>query len=273
MTVVASITARDVVLVLAACRDAVMTGATRSGYLGMVDDVHGRKYVRVVAVLAYVGRRYVGRVFAARIRTVMAAPTVADDIDVIEISRCPACRGMAIVTVVAAVHMRRVLAGGRNTVVTGTACADDLCVIDGKCGSKDIGRMAVLTDIGRLDMRQVLTFGFGAIVAIEAAARDVDVVEVRGQPANRRVTVITIIAAGYVCRVLANCRDAVMAGATGSYHLCVINRSGRLKSSRAVAVFADVCCLHVRRTFAGCCGSVMAAHTVSDDACVIKHGR
>ncbi len=201
------------VRVLASCRKAVMTGAACSGYLSVVNDVHGRKHICVVAVLAHVGRRYMGWVFADGIRTVVAAPTVAGDIDVIEISRYPACGGMTIVTIIAAIHVRRVLAGGRNAVVTGAARTDDLRMIDDKCGSKYVSGMAVLTDIGRLDMRGVFADSFGAVVAIEAAASDVDVVEVRWQPANRRVAVVAVIVAGNVRRVLASCRDAVVAGA------------------------------------------------------------
>lgn len=273
MTVVAGVAAGDMVRVFSCRREVIMTGSTGSGYLGMVDGVHRRKCIRVVAVFAHVGSRYVGWVFSGRIRTVMAAPTVTDDIDVIEISRYPAGGGMTIVTVVAAVDVRRVLACCCSTVVTGAARANDLGVIDGKHGSKDIGRMAILTDIGCLDVRRVFAGGFGAVMAIETAARVIHVIEVRGQPADRRVTVIAISAACNVRRVLASCRDAVVAGAAGTEHLRVIDGNGWLKCGRAVAVFANIRRLYVRGALAcGCC-TVVAAHAVSSDARVIEHGR
>jgi len=273
MAVIAGIATRNMVRRLSCRCETVMTGSTGSAYLRVVDGVHRRKRVRVVTVFAHVGRRYVGWVFSGRIRTVMAAPTVTDDIDVIEISRYPARRRMTIVTIVAAVHVRRVLTGGRNSVVTGAAAAHHLRVVNGKHGSKNIGVVAVLTDIGRLDVRRVLAGGFGAVVAIETAARDVYVIEVRRQPADRRVTVITISAACNVRRVLASCRDAVMAGAAGTEHLRVIDRNGWLKCGRAVAVLANIGCLDVHRTFAGCAGAIMATHAISGDSCVIVHGR
>lgn len=61
----------------------------------------------------------------------MAAETVADDIRVVEIRRSPGDRRMTIVAIIATCDMRRVLAGGCNTVMTGAAGADDLCVVDG----------------------------------------------------------------------------------------------------------------------------------------------
>ena len=65
--------------------------------------------------------------------------------------------------------------------------------------------MAVLADIACLNMCRILAGRFRPIVATGAIAGDAHMVEIRGQPANRRVTVITVIAARKVSWVLANC--------------------------------------------------------------------
>ena len=59
MTIVAGIAARDMGRVLAGRRDAIVTGAAGTRYLRVVDRVHGREPVGVMAVFADVGRRYV----------------------------------------------------------------------------------------------------------------------------------------------------------------------------------------------------------------------
>lgn len=70
------------------------------------------------------------RVFANRIGTVMAAEAVADNVHVIEIRRQPANRTVTIVAVVAARNMVLTLACGGNSVVTRSARAQNLCVIN-----------------------------------------------------------------------------------------------------------------------------------------------
>ena len=85
MTVVAGVAARNVCRVLSGGNDAVVTRATISDYLGMIDGKHRGENIRVVAVLADIRCLNVCRVFAGRVRAVMAAGTVTGDIDVVEI--------------------------------------------------------------------------------------------------------------------------------------------------------------------------------------------
>ena len=85
----------------------------------MVNRIHWREQNAVVAVLADIGGCYMSRRFANRLGAIVAAHTIAGDIDVIEIGRNPAICGVAIVAGVAAGDMRRVFARGYRAVVTG----------------------------------------------------------------------------------------------------------------------------------------------------------
>ena len=75
-----------------------------------------------------------GGVLARRVGAVVAADAIARDINVIEVRRDPRNRCMAVVAVVAAGDVRRVLARGRIAVVAGEAGPEDLRVVH------DIGR-------------------------------------------------------------------------------------------------------------------------------------
>ena len=59
---------------------------------------------------------------------------------------------MAIVASVATGDVCRVFADRRDAVVTGSACADDLRMIDGEDRCEHIGCVAVLANVGRLYM-------------------------------------------------------------------------------------------------------------------------
>ena len=77
----------EVTRVRTGCYDTVVTARTRAKHLCVVNSQYGRKYISGVAVFADIRRLRVSRIFAHRIRTVMAAEAVARDIDVIEIRR------------------------------------------------------------------------------------------------------------------------------------------------------------------------------------------
>ncbi len=165
--------------VLTGRRETVMTGATGAGHLRVVDRVHRRKRIGVVAVLADVGCCNVRRGLASGVGAIVAAAAISGDIHVIEVRRRPAGGRMAVVAVVAAVDMRRSLAGGGNAIVTRTAGPDYLRMVDREYGREDVGCVAVLADIGGLYMRRVLADGLRAVVAACAVACNVDVIEVR----------------------------------------------------------------------------------------------
>jgi len=273
VTVVAGVATGNVGGVLAGRRDAIVTGSAGTGHLGVVDGVHRRKSIGIVAVLADVGRCYVRCVLAGRIDAVVTARTIARDIDVVEVGRYPACRRMTVVTIVTAVQVSWIFPGGRSAVMTRAAGANDLRVIYGKYGRENIGRMAVLTNIAGLNVGRVLSGGFGAVMAADAVAADVHMIEISRQPADGRVAVVAIIPARDMRRVFTGRRSAIVAGAAGAQHLSVIDRRGRRKGDCAVAVLANIGGLHVCRALP-CRGStVVAAHAVSSDACVIEYGR
>lgn len=178
MAIVAGITAGDVVRCFSGCRETVMARATGSGDLRMVYRIHRREDVGVVTVFANVRRRYVSRVLARGIRAVVAACAIAAYVDMIEVGRRPAGGGVAVVTVVAALDVRRRLAACRHAVVTGAAGADDLGVIDGENGREYVGRVAVFADIAGLNVREVLADRLGAVMAADAVAADIHMIEV-----------------------------------------------------------------------------------------------
>ena len=70
------------------------------------------------------------RDFASRLRAVMAADAVAEDIHVGEIRRDPCASGVAVVAGIVACYVGRMLAGGTNTVVAANAVAGYAAVIE-----------------------------------------------------------------------------------------------------------------------------------------------
>lgn len=132
--------------------------------------------------------------------------------------------------------------------------------------------MAVFADIGRLNMREVLARSVGAVVAAGAIARDIDVIEIRGQPGNRRVTVITIGAARNMLCILAGRSYAVMTGAAATQHLRMVDRVNGRPDIRVMAVFANIGCLNMRKALAGGFDTVMATDTITSDSHVIEIG-
>ncbi len=66
--------------------------------------------------------------------------------------------------------------------------------------------VAVFTDIGCLDVSWVLADRLPAVMAGDAAIHNTRMVERRRYPAERRMAIVTRVAACYVCRVL-TCSD------------------------------------------------------------------
>ena len=180
MAVVAGIAARDMCRILAGCCQAVMTGTAGTHDLHMVYRIHRRECICIVAVFADIRRRDVRRGLAGGLGTVMAAYAVTGDIDVIEIGRRPADSRMTIVAIIAAVQMCWMFALGRDAVMTGTAGAQDLCMVNGRYRRPDVRIVAVFAHIAGLYMCRILTGSFRAVVATDAVASDIHVVEIRG---------------------------------------------------------------------------------------------
>lgn len=77
------------------------------------------------------------------------------------------------------------------------------------------------------------------------------------------MTIVAIVAAGYVRRVLASCRYAVVTTAAIADDLRVIDREHRHEHRRRMTVFTNICRLHVRGVLAGGKRTVVAADTVA----------
>jgi hypothetical protein len=231
---------------------------------------HRRPHVRAVAVLANIRCLYVHRTLASRISTVVTTNAVVHDIGMVEVRRHPGHGRMAVIAIVAARNMSRVFANGRNAIVAGIAGAGNLRVVDNVHRHPDIGRMAVFADICGLYVGRVLARRVCAIVTAGAIARDVHVIEIRRQPADCGMTVVTIIAAGYVGRMLASRDHTVMAGTTSPYHLGVVDGKSGSPQVRRVAVFADIACLNMGERFASRFNAVMATDTISCDVHMIE---
>lgn len=133
-----------------------------------------------------------------------------------EISRYPCNRVVAKTAVLRRVEVPRVLAGCRCAIVAGRTGSEDLVVVHGRRRHPEVGAVAVLADIGRLQMRRAFAGGVGAVMTAEAIVDDVHMVKIRGQPGDRRMTIVTVIAAGDMPGVFAGRSDAVMAGAAAA---------------------------------------------------------
>ena len=87
------------------------------------------------------------------------------------------------------------------------------------------------------------------------------------------MTIVTGFAAGYMCRVLAARRDAVMTRSASANDLCVVNRAYRHPYIGVVAVFADICCLNMREVLTGSSHAIMAVAAVINDFGMVEVGR
>ena len=177
-----------------------------------------------MAVLADVGGLHMRWAFARCVGAVVTTGTIVDDVGVVKRGGRPCNRRMAVVAVISTADMRRMFAGCRHSVMTRATRTDYLRVVNGKHGYPDVRCMTVFADIARLNMCLILARGICAVMAAGTIARDVDVIEIRGQPAGRRMAVVTVVATVNVILVLAARDDAIVAGSTGPNHLCVINR-------------------------------------------------
>ena len=166
VAIIAVVTTREMSGMLSGGSDAIVTRPTAAEHLCMVHQVGWRKGHRVMAVLANIGGLHVRRVLAGRIGAVMAAGTVAADVDVIKVCGHPAIAGMTIVTGVAARNVGRVFARCDIAVVAGLTGTDDLSVVHHGGRRPKIHAMAVFADRSRCYVTWVFA---GCIAAVMAA--------------------------------------------------------------------------------------------------------
>ena len=121
-------------------------------------------------------------------------------------------------------------------------------------------------------MGGVLARRVGAVVAADAIARDIHVIKVGRNPRNRCVTVIAVVTACDVGRVLASRYITVVAGAAGPEYLRVVDHVGRGPDHVVVAVLAYIARIDVRGVLTRGLRAVMTIDTVARDVGVIKIG-
>ena len=87
MAVIAIVAGGQVNQILALGGNAVMAGNTGADCLRMIDGKHRHPYVRVVTILTHIARLYVRERFALCLHAVVAAYTIAGNIQVVEVCR------------------------------------------------------------------------------------------------------------------------------------------------------------------------------------------
>lgn len=98
-------------------------------------------------------------------------------------------------------------------------------------------------------------------------------IKIRGQPADRRMTVVAVVTTRNMRRVLPGRSSSVVTGTAGTENLCVVHRNCRLKRESVVAVFANIARLNVYRALARRSGAVVARYTVAINTGVVESGR
>ncbi len=105
------------------------------------------------------------RVLARCFDAVVTADAIAGDVQVIEISGQPAGGRVAIITIVAAAYVGRVLTGSDNSVMTRAAGPNDLSVVNGYGRHKSHRAVAVFADTCRLYVNRALAHRSQTVVA------------------------------------------------------------------------------------------------------------
>ena len=132
---------------------------------------------------------------------------------------------MTVIAGIAAGNVRRMLAGGNDTIVARATGSDYLRVIDDGRRHPDSRAMAIFADVGRQNVRLIFAGRLGAVMAADTVTKDVYVFEIRRYPGGCEVTVITGITAGNMRRILAGRSNAVMATNTITNNAKVIENS------------------------------------------------
>lgn len=240
MTHIALFRGAEMVLILTRRLHTIVAGCARSEHLRVIYRHDRRKHIGRMAVFADIRCLHVRRILSRRIRAVMAANAIARNVDVIEIRRNPANGAVAIITVVAAGDMRRVLASCNSAIMTGATAANDLGMIDDNHRYKNRRAVTIFTDICRLNMRRVLAGCFRAVVAVDAIGGYLAVIERRRQPASGSMTIIAGVTTRDMRWLFANRYNAVMTCSASTNYLGVIDSHNRCKNVGCVAVLADV---------------------------------
>lgn len=201
----------EVILVLPDSGDAIVTGSTRAQHLRVIYGKHRSKNVGRVAVLADIRCLNVCLVLARCVRAIVTTHAVPGDVDVIEIRRQPADGTVTIIAIIAAGNMVLAFPFGDYTVMTGTASADHLGVINEHYGHEHRRAVAIFTDVGGIDMCLVLADCLGAVMTVYTVGGNRGMIERCRQPTCSCMAIVTGICAGNMSGLFTDGDDAVMA--------------------------------------------------------------
>lgn len=118
VAIVTGIAAANVGRCFSLRRDVVVTRGASARHLGMVNSIHRRPRVAVMAILTNISCQHMRRRFAGRLDAVVATAAIVDDTDVVEVRGTPGIGGVTVVTGIAAIDMGRMLARCDHAVVT-----------------------------------------------------------------------------------------------------------------------------------------------------------
>lgn len=270
VAVVAVIATGDVRRVFAGGYRAIVASVASTNHLSMVDYIRWYPRIRRVAILANIGSLNVVLILARRVDPVVATDAVTRNIHVVEVCWQPARCRVTVLTVVTAGDVCQGLAGRDDAIMACAASAKHLRVVDRIDRHPDIGVVAVLANIRRLDVRGAFAGSRNTVVATETVSSDANVIEIRRQPAGRRMTVVAVVATCNVGRILSGCGYAIVAGAARAQNLGMVNRIGGHKYIRVVTIFANIGGLYMCQSLAHGSNAVMAAEAVANNADVIE---
>ena len=150
----------------------VMTRAASAQHLSVINRESGCPDIRVMAVLADVGRLYVRRRLACRLNAVVAAHAVTRDIHVVKVCWQPTDSGVTVVAIGATGNVCRVLADGSGAIMTRTASAHYLRVVNRYGRIENERTVAIFADIACLYVLYAFANRGYAIVAADAIPGD-----------------------------------------------------------------------------------------------------
>ncbi len=131
----------------------------------------------------------------------MTARTVTGHIGVIEVSRSPARRGVAISTNIGTGNVSTRFSGSDIAIVAARASANDIGMVDLSRRHPGSYPVTALTDLSRLDMTPVLASGRGAVMAAGAVTADAGMIVGAGTPGDSVVAILAWSAVGRdMCR-------------------------------------------------------------------------
>ena len=156
----------------------VVTSRTGAEHLCVVNVKHRRPNCRRVTVFTSVCCKSVLRILASRNGSIVTADAVTRYVRMVKVRGQPGYGGVAVVAIIATRNMRRMLAGRGHAIMTRTATAQYLCVVDSNRRYPHCHAVAILTDIGSQHMGWILTRRGDAIVAVTAVSGDVGVIKI-----------------------------------------------------------------------------------------------